>query len=163
LVLGESKGFAITKFEPPANQSGKWDLSFGDSLVVYITLTPKKTGKVSTSLTFYTNDKKNPVVTIPVRANVVSENFVQNESDNLFVELAKSNNNVFEFNIDGSAFANTTISIYNILGKLLKMEKLNYANGRVEIDLKSYDSGCYWILFQNGKTHIAFPVLVIKE
>jgi len=163
LVLGESKGFAITKFEPPANQSGKWDLSFGDSLVVYITLTPKKAGKVSTSLTFYTNDKKNPVVTIPVRANVVSENFVQNESDNLFVELAKSNNNVFEFNIDGSAFANTTISIYNILGKLLKMEKLNYANGRVEIDLKSYDSGCYWILFQNGKTHIAFPVLVIKE
>lgn len=163
LVLGSTKGFSIAKIEPEPDQNGVWNLSYGDSVVVHILFTPKKVGKTSTSLTFFTNDKKNASVSIPIRANVVSESFVEDNAFAPSIELINRKNNLYVFNIDIPENEILTCSIYNLLGKLVSLEIINPYLSQYNVDMTKFESGCYWITFQTIKSIYVFPVIVINN
>ncbi|MFN3270211.1 MAG: T9SS type A sorting domain-containing protein, partial [Candidatus Kapaibacteriota bacterium] len=164
VVLGEIKGVSIQSIEPVPGQDQKITLGKGDSAKILLKLSPKKYGKVSTSLTFSSNDKKNPLVSIPIRANVVGGSGVEIINCGFDIHLVKKEKNTFEFVVDSDLVDPISCEVYNIIGnKLLNISEWNNTTSKITINLNSFANGLYFAKFSQGGFTKVIPILLINE
>ncbi len=164
VVLGETKGVSIQNIEPVPGQDQKITLGKGDSAKILLKLSPKKYGKVSTSLTFSSNDKKNPLVSIPIRANVVVGSGVEIINCGFDIHLVKKEKNTFEFVVDSDLVDPISCEVYNIIGnKLLNISEWNNTTSKITINLNSFANGLYFAKFSQGGFTKVIPILLIND
>lgn len=159
IILGERRGFAIEEITPNPNEDNRWNLSANDSISVKISFNPTKIGESATSLTFFSGDLKNPMVSISLIGIGDDGSFIN--EDNLEILLISQNDNIYEFNVNKSAFNSTNVEVYNIIGKLLYQQQI--ANNKLRLDMTGFDTGLYFIRFYNLAKNSFFPIFHFKK
>lgn len=166
ILMGATKGLKIEKITPELNQNGEAVLNEGDSLIIDISFTPNKAGKVSSSLTFSTNDRKKGTISIPilgygVNPDDVSSSLEQNDFD---IYFDKSSNSIL-LNIRNGFFHIQSVEIYSLLGDLLHYSGEILADNKVELLRCGINiaNGVYIVKITSKEGIIAKPVIVVSR
>jgi hypothetical protein len=163
IVLGESKGLTIERIEPQISSNQKIELKYGDSAKVLIKFTPKKEGKLSTSLTFSTNDRKNPLVVIPIKAYVIGGSNVEDDRNRFDVVVSPKGPNLYEVIIPTGFFDMLHCEIYNLIGEMVKSYEFDFGRSDTfTLDLSLLPAGMYFVKFTGEKEIKVLPLLVVK-
>lgn len=161
IVLGETKGFTIERIEPQVGSNQKINLAEGDSARIVVKLNPKKLGKVTSNLTFSSNDRKKPLVSIPIKAFVMDQSGVNEWNDNFELIVIEKKKNVYEFLVSSDDVSNLTCQIYNVLGKKISQINCNLEfNQKFEISFDGFPSGIYFVQLQTKRKFKVIPVLI---
>ncbi|MGB9852746.1 MAG: peptide-N-glycosidase F-related protein [Candidatus Kapaibacteriota bacterium] len=165
VVLGETKGFSIDRIEPEPGVGQNWTVGKEDSIKVILKFSPKKIGKVSSSLTFSSNDKKKPLVSVPLKANVLGGSDVEFVNDYFDIFLASKDKKRFEFVFNANPPAGSlACDVYNVMGgKLSGVSEINYLTNKVLIDMSSFANGLYFVKFNLGKFVKIIPIIIFDD
>lgn len=166
IVLGEKKGYRIETISPPLNPTtNSSNLSYGDSVSIFVSFTPPKDGKFTSSLTLSTNDLKMPQITVPLIGNGSSESSVAVDFSDIEFRWRYISNNILELNFASKNVYRVEGILYNSVGiesMLLFSDYISPEGKAVQIDSTIIPSGVYFIKLSNKNITRIFPIPIVK-
>lgn len=166
IVLGERKGYKIETISPPLNpNTNSLSLNYGDSVSIFVSFTPPKDGKFTSSLTLSTNDLKMPQVTIPLIGNGSSESSVASDFSDVEFQWRYISSNMLELKFTSKNVHKLESVLYNSVGMesmLLFNDYVSSEGKTIQIDLTEIPPGIYFAKLSNRNHAKVFPIPIIK-
>ncbi len=161
IPFGTQKGLKIEKIMPEPDNLGNINLSSSDSATIVISFQPSKEGKITGTLSFLTNDKKQPSSSVPIigfgkNPNSVGTMTIE-EGVNLYY---KNHSKCIVILVENDLLNIYKVDVFSVLGDLVYSIAEPKENCGVICLPIFLANGAYYVKIDLGNVVVAKPLLV---